>query len=174
MAQPAHVAVEHLAQVGHAVFQHRDAVDAHAPGKALMDVRIDAAGAQHVRMHHAAAENLQPVLAFAEADFAIAAAALDIDLQRRLGKRKERGAESHVDVIDLEEGLAELVQDPFEVAEMRALVDDETLDLVKLRGMGGVGIDAVGAARTDDADRRLLGQHGTHLHRRGVGAQQHA
>jgi hypothetical protein len=50
----------------------------------------------------------------------------------------------------------------------------EALDLVKLRRVGGVGIDAVGAARTDDADRRLLGQHGAHLHRRGVGTQQHA
>src|SRR5882724_5979736 len=38
MGEPAHVALEQLPQVGHAVFQHRDAVDAHAPGKALIDV----------------------------------------------------------------------------------------------------------------------------------------
>src|SRR6266436_2686421 len=132
MAEPAHVALEQLPQVGHAVFQHRDAVDAHAPGKALIDVGIDVAGAQHVRMHHAAAENLQPVLAFAEADLALVAAALDVDLERGLGERKERRPEPHVDVVDLEERPAELVQDPFEVAEMRALVDDEALDLVKL------------------------------------------
>src|SRR6202048_4615924 len=112
-------------------------------------------------MQHAAAENLQPVLSFAEADLTLVAPALDIDLERRLSERKERRTESHVDVIDLEERLAEFVQDPFEVAEMRALVDDEALDLMKLRRVGGVGIDAVGAARTDDADRRLLGQHGT-------------
>src|SRR6266481_3176399 len=68
--EPAHVALEQLPQIGHAVFQHRDAVDAHAPGKALVDFGIDAAGVQHIRMHHAAAENLEPVLAFAEADFA--------------------------------------------------------------------------------------------------------
>jgi len=67
--------------------------------------------------------------------------------------------------------LAELVQDPFQMAEMRALVDDEAFDLVKLRRMGGVRIDAIGAARADDADRRFLGQHGAHLHRRGVGTQ---
>src|SRR5712664_3889799 len=133
MIEPAHVALEQLAQVGHAVFQHRDAVDAHAPGETLIDVGIDAAGAQHVGMHHAAAENLQPVLAFAETDFALVAPALDVDLERRLGERKERWPESHVDVIDLEERLAELMQDPFEVAEMRALVDDETFELMKLR-----------------------------------------
>ncbi len=85
---------------------------------------------------------------------------------------KNDGLKAHVDVIDLEERLAEFVQDPFEMAEMRALVDDEALDLVKLRGVGGVGIDAIGAARADDADRRRLRQHGAHLHRRGVGAQQ--
>src|SRR4030081_1647803 len=118
VAEPAHVALEQLAQVGHAVFEHRDAIDAHAPGKALIDVGIDAAGAQHVRVHHAAAQNLEPVLAFAEADLALVAPALDVDLERGLGERKERGAESHVDVIDLEERLAELVQDPFEMAEM--------------------------------------------------------
>src|SRR6202163_951714 len=127
MGKPAHVALEQLPQVGHAVFQHRDAVDAHAPGKALIDVGIDAAGAQHIRMHHAAAENLEPVLALAETDFALVAPTLDIDLERRLGEGKERRAESHVDVIDLEEGLAELMQDPFEMTEMRTLVDHKAL-----------------------------------------------
>src|SRR3979411_29498 len=106
MVEPAHVALEQLAQVGHAVFQHRDAVDAHAPRKTLIEVGIDAAGPQHVRMHHAAAENLQPVLALTEADIALLAAALDVDLERWLGERKERGPEPHVDVIDLEERLA--------------------------------------------------------------------
>src|SRR6266700_2871913 len=173
MVEPAHVALEQLPQIGHAVFQHCDAVDAHTPGKALIDVGIDAAGAQDIRMHHAAAKNLKPVLAFAEADLALVAPALDIDFQRRLGERKERRPKSHIDMIDLEECLAELMQDPFEVAEMRTLVDDEALDLVELRRMGRVRIDAVGAARTNHADRRLLAQHGAHLHRRCVRPQQH-
>src|SRR6202011_3692911 len=104
------------------------------------------------------AQDLQPVLALAEADFALVAPALDIDLERRLGEREERRPEPHVDVVDLEERLAELMQDPFEVAEMRAPVDHEALDLVKLRRMRRIRIDAVGAARTDNADRRLPGQ----------------
>src|SRR5271169_6520121 len=118
MAEPADVVLEQLPQVGHAVFQHRDAIDADAPGKTLIEVGIDAAGAQHIRMHHAAAENLEPVLALAETDFSLVAPALDVDLERRLGEGKERRAEAHVDVIDLEERLAELVQDPFQVTEM--------------------------------------------------------
>src|SRR5256714_15278388 len=170
MAEPAHVALEELPQIGHAVFQHRDAVDPHPPAKALINVRIDPAGSQHVWMNHAAAENLQPVLAFAEANLTLVAPALDVDLERGLGERKKRWPESHVDVLDLEERLAELVENPFEVTEMGSLVDDKALDLVKLRGVGGVGIDAIGAAGADDADRRLLSQHGAYLHRRGLGA----
>src|SRR3546814_3490149 len=37
-----------------------------------------------------------------------------------------------------------------------------------------VAVAAIGAARRDDADRRLRRLHGADLHRRGVGAQQHA
>ena len=124
------------AQVRHAVFQHRDAVDAHAPGEALVLVGIEPAIAQHVRVHHAAAENLQPVLALAEADLALVAAALDVDLERGLGEREEGRAEAHLHVVDLEEGLAELLQHPFHVAEMRALVDHEPLDLMEHRRVG--------------------------------------
>src|SRR5258708_11486507 len=59
--QPAYVGLEELAQIRDAVFEHRDTVDAHAPGEALVLVGIEAAIAQHIRVHHAAAENLQPV-----------------------------------------------------------------------------------------------------------------
>src|SRR5690606_2320164 len=44
MLEPAHIGVEEGAQVRHAVFQHGDAVDAHAPGEALILVRIEPAG----------------------------------------------------------------------------------------------------------------------------------
>src|SRR5437899_1141846 len=174
MREPADVAIEQLPEIGEAVFQHRDTIEAHAPGKVLIDIGIDVAGAQHVRVHHAAAEDFRPVLAFAETDLALVAAALDVDLERGLGEREERRAEPHVDVVDLEERLAEFVQDPFEVAEMRALVDDEALDLVELRRMRRIRIDAIGAPRADHADRRLLRQHRAHLHRRRMRAQQHA
>src|ERR1700761_6110806 len=103
-------------------------------------------------MHHAAAQNLEPVFALAEADFALVPAALDVDLERRLGEREERRPEAHVDVVDLEERLAELVQDPFEVAEMGALVDDKAFDLMELRRVCRIRVDAIGAAGTDDAD----------------------
>ena len=55
---------------------------------------------------------------------------------------------------------------------MRRLVDDEALDLMELWRMRRIRIDAVGAARADHADRRFLRQHGAHLHRARVRAQQ--
>src|SRR3569623_2909325 len=149
MVEPAHIALEHLAQVADAVFQQRDAVDAHAPGEALIDIGIDAAIPQHVRMPHAAAENLQPVFAFAETNYVLAAATLDINFHRRFGEREERRTESHIDVIDFEERLAEFRQNPSQMTKVRALVDDEALDLMKHRRVSLVGIATIGAARAD-------------------------
>src|SRR5262245_7050949 len=103
-------------------------------------------------MHHAAAENFHPVLALAEPDLALVAPALDVDLERGFGERKERRPEAHLDLVDLEERLAELLQDPFQVAEMGALVDDEPFDLVEHGSMGLVAVAAIGAAGNDDAD----------------------
>ena len=84
-------------------------------------------------MHHAAAENLQPVVAFAEADLALVAAALDVDFERRLGEREERRPEAHLHIVDLEERLAEFFENPFQVAEVRVLVDHQALDLMEHR-----------------------------------------
>src|SRR5262249_18943855 len=150
--EPAHVGLEERAQVRHAVLEHGDAVDPQAPGEALVLVGIEPAVSQHGGMHHAAAEDLQPVLAFAEADLVLVAPALDVDFQRRLGEREERRAEAHLHLVDLEERLAELLEDPLEVAEMRLLVDHQTFDLVEHGRVGLVGIAAIGAARNDHAD----------------------
>ena len=58
--------------------------------------------------------------------------------------------------------------------EVRTLVDHQPLDLMEHRRVGLVGIDPIGAAGADHADRRLLRQHGADLHRGGVRAQKHA
>ena len=63
-------------------------------------------------------------------------AALDVDFERRLGEREEGRPEPHLDLVDLEERLAEFLEDPFQVAEMRALVDHQPLDLMEHRRVG--------------------------------------
>ena len=123
-------------------------------------------------MHHSAAEDFQPVLALAEPYAVLIASALDVDFERWLGEREVRRAKPHLDVIDLEERLAELLEDPLEVPEVRPPVDHQAFDLMEHRRVGLVGIAAVGATGADHPDRRFLAQHGADLHRRGVGAQQ--
>ena len=76
-----------------------------------------AAGADDVRVHHAAAENLQPVVALAEADLVADAPAADVDFHRRLGEREEARPEAHLHLVDLEERLAEFLQHPLQVAD---------------------------------------------------------
>ena len=58
------------------------------------------------------------------------------------------------------------------MAEVGTLVDDEPLELVEHGRVGLIAVAAIGAAGNDDADRRLLRQHGPDLHRRGMRAQQ--
>ena len=60
------------------------------------------------------------------------------------------------------------------MAEMGLLVDHEPLDLMEHRRVGLVRIAAIDAARRDDAQRRLLREHGADLHRARMGAQHRA
>ena len=76
-------------------------------------------------MHHAAAENLKPLVAFADpdllADFGIA----DIDFHGGLGEGEMARAEAHLHLRHLEERLAEFLEHPFEMPEMGLLVDGQ-------------------------------------------------
>src|SRR5207248_2721443 len=78
------------AQVRHPILEHSDAIDAQAPGEALIFVGIEPAIAQHIRMHHPATENFQPILALAKTDLALLAPALNIDFERGFGEGKVR------------------------------------------------------------------------------------
>ena len=171
MRQPARVGGEHVAQVGHAVFEHGEAIDAHAPGEALIFLRVDAASLQHVRMHHAAAEDFQPRLAGPDLQLAFFPRTAHVHFGGRLGEREVVRAELGRHAVGLEEARDEGFQHPFELAHMRALVDDEALDLMEHRRVGLVGIAAEHPARRDQAEGRPARQHGADLHRRGVGAQ---
>ena len=96
MLEPAQIGGEEGAQIRHAVFQHGDAVDAEAEGEALIALGIEPDILEHVRMHHAAAENLEPVVAFADADLVAHLGVADIDLHRRLGEGEVARAEAHL------------------------------------------------------------------------------
>ena len=129
------------------VAQHREALDAHAEGVALPARRVDAAGGQHVRVHHAAAEDLEPAGLLADAAAgAVAEHALDVDLGRRLGEREVRRPEAQAARL-LEELLGEAGEHALEVREADVLVEHEALDLVEHRRVRHVRVAAVDRAR---------------------------
>ena len=140
-------------------------IEPHAEGEALILLRIEAAVAQDVRMHHAAAEDLQPLARLADR------LGTDVDFHRRLGEREVRGAEAHLHLVHLEERLAELLEHPLQVTHVGRLVDDEALDLMEHRRVRLVAVAAVDAARRDDTDGRLLRHHRADLHGARVRAQ---
>ncbi len=161
-------------------------VDPHAPGEALVDIGVEPAIAQHVGVHHAAAQDLEPVAALADLHLGARAVALHVDFHRGLGEREEARAEAQRHVGDLEEGLEELLQHPAQLADMARLVDDEAFDLMEHRRVRLVAVVPIGAARASTTRiggsigrREVAGAAGfslvcfidADLHRRGVGAQ---
>src|SRR5690606_29254323 len=80
LAEETRVVLEEAAQIADTVTQHRKALDADAERETGVALRVDATGAQHVRVHHAAAQHLQPALA------AVLPVPADIDFGRGLGE----------------------------------------------------------------------------------------
>ena len=118
MLQPAQIAVEEGAQIIHAIFEHRQPIDAGAEGEALPFVGVEPASGDDARVDHAAAEHFHPALAAADHAAALLHRPADIDLGRRLGEGEIAGPHAEHDVVALEEGLEEGLQRPFEMAHV--------------------------------------------------------
>ena len=89
--EEADVVLEVVAEVVDLPLEHGDAFDAHAEGEAAVGLGVDAAGFEDVRVHHAAAHDLQPAGAFADvAALSVADVAAHIDLRGGFGEREYR------------------------------------------------------------------------------------
>src|SRR5262249_34973476 len=173
--EEAQVVLEEEAQIVDAVLQHRDALDAHPERPARVVLRIVADVLQHLRVHHPAAEDLEPAGLLAHtATVAVTGEAQHVHLGRGLRERKEGRPEA--DPRARPEHLArEELERPLEVGHRDAAVDRQPFDLVEHRGVRHVDdVAAIDLARHDDAHRRLLRQHRADLYRRGVGPQEGA
>ena len=81
LLQEAHIVLGEQTEVFDAVFEVGDTLHAQTEGIARLYLRINAAGLQHVRIHHTATENLYPTCALAEgATLTTAQVARDIHL----------------------------------------------------------------------------------------------
>src|SRR5690606_7153327 len=161
----AHVSLDHVAHVGDAVAQHESAFDAHTEREPGVDVRVDARGAQHVRVDHAAAAPFDP------AGSPLLLREPQIHLGAGLGEGEEARAQPGAR-LGPEHGAGEVVQGALQMRHGQPCVDGEALDLVEDRRVRRVeGVGAEHLAGTRDVQRHAPGEHGAGLHGRGVGAQ---
>src|SRR5690606_37369430 len=84
------------ANIVDAVAEHRQAVDTHPKCPAAVDLRVVAGPGQHVGMHHAGAEDLDPAgAATRPAALAVAERAVDRHVDARLDEREVVATEAH-------------------------------------------------------------------------------
>ena len=136
--------------------------------------------AEHVGVDHAGAEDLDPALPLAEvAALARRQRAVPSHWKQETststlgsvkGKKWGRSRTSRSSPKIARQSASRV---PLQVGEGQPLGDRQPLHLVEHRAVGGVGVAPVDLAGDDDEDRRRLRLHRAHLHRRGVGAQQH-
>src|SRR4051794_33289844 len=98
MLEPADIAVKKGAQIVHAIFEHRQPVDAAAKGEALPFIWVEAATGDHPRVDHSRPEDLHPALPTADDAAALFDRPADVDLGRRLGEREIGRAHADRDV----------------------------------------------------------------------------
>ncbi len=128
--------------------------------------------AEHLGMHHAAAEHFEPAGVLAHPAAASATDdARDVHLGRGFGKRKVRRAKAQFELL-LEKLFQKISQNPLQVRKRHGFVHHQPLDLMEHGCVGYVRVAAVYAPGGDDLQRRRVLLHVTHLHRRGVRAQQ--
>ena len=120
-----------------------------------------------MRMHHAAAEDLDPALALAEpAALATAFEAGDIHLCGRLREREMVRTEFGFRPL-AKQFFGKYIQSPLQIGKCYPLVDHKPLDLVEGRRMGRIHfIRAENTPRRDHADRQLSLFHNPGLNRR--------
>ena len=123
MAQPAQIGVEEGAQIGDAVFQHRDALDPHAEGEALVLGGIDAAILPAPWDAPCRSRGFRASRRRRRSSVRRPCASSRYRPRPRLGEREIARAEAHRQIVDLEEGAAELDQAALQMAHMGRAVD---------------------------------------------------
>ena len=142
------------------------------PGVAL---GVVADGLEHRRVHHAAAEDLEPAGPLAHATVQprpAARSAADVHLGAGLGVREEARTEPQL-ALGAEQLAQNGEQRALQIGERDVLADDQPFDLGEHRRVREVEVVApVDAAGRDQPHRRLVRLHVADLHARRVRAQQ--
>ncbi len=122
LLQKPHVPIEEQLNVIHALLQNRDAVHAHAEGEAGDLFRIVTHKAEHIRVHHAAAQQFDPAALLAvpaarSLPFAAAEDTAEQHLGAGLGKGEKRRTEARPHARS-EQRLHGMVQRSLQIAKV--------------------------------------------------------
>ena len=66
LTKEAHVILEVMTEVVDLPLQHRDTLNSHSESEAGIFLAVNAGSLEHVRIHHTAAENLEPACSFTD------------------------------------------------------------------------------------------------------------
>ena len=175
LLQEAQVIPPEISDVFDTIAGHGAALWPHAKGIAGKDGWVIAPILQHHRVHHTAAQDLEPAGMLAHtATPAIAQNALHIHLSGWLGEGEVAGPEARLATAP-EHALGEIGQCSFQVGETDVVAHSQPLDLIELYLAAGSELFvSVAHARQDDTDWfRAVFAHSVDLAGRGMGAQQH-
>src|SRR5690606_22121630 len=137
LTQKTQVVFEEHAQVFHAIAKHGQALNAQTKSKATIFLGINTAMLEHLRVHHAAAHDFQPL------DTAIRfPTPLDIHFGRRLGEREIRWTKTHFQV-PFEEHPQKFLHRTLQISKADVLLNQQAFNLVEHGGVGHVGIAAI-------------------------------
>ena len=123
LLENAEVVLEERPDVRDVVLQHRHAIDPQAEREPAPLLGVDLDVAQHLRMHHAAAEDFHPAgLGAGAAAGAFAEDARHVDFGRRLGEGEETRTHTDLRVV-AEDAPDEVLDRRAQMSDVNPLVD---------------------------------------------------
>ena len=131
LLEEAEVVLEIVAEVANLPLEHGDTLHTHSEGESAVLPAVDAGSFKDVRIHHAAAHDLEPAGSLA---YVAALSAADVtayvDLSRRLCEREVR--RTHADLCLRAEHLTGKQEDSLlHVCECHVLIDVQAFDLME-------------------------------------------
>lgn len=173
LVQEALVVAGEQANFRDSMAQHGDTVQTETECKAGVLFAIDTAVLEHVGVHGAAATDFHPAGALAAtATFATAEYAAHVHFSGRFREGEEAGAETGLDAF-AKELVHEHLEDALQVCKGNVFVYHQTFALLEHGSVGGVVINTEHVARSNHAERRLVGFHVVNLGTAGVGTKHH-
>lgn len=131
LAEEADIVLGEETQVLHAVFEVGDTLDTHTERITAVLFAVDAAGFQHIRIHHAAAEDLHPAGSFAErATYSAADITRDIHFGTGFGEGEIGRTKTNLR-FGSEHLFGEIEQGFAQVGKADVLVDIQSFDLME-------------------------------------------